>query len=198
MKNLFYLSEQDLLIQYSAGNVIALELLVNRYKEKIFTSIFLLVKDKYLAEDIFQDVFIRVIDNLRKGLYRDRGKFLPWVIRIAHNLCMDYFRKINRTTKIVTNNNIDIFEFISSNEQSIEQKIVNGERDERVRKMIDRLPLAQREVIVLRHYANLKFKDIAQLTHSNVNSVLGRMRNGLLNIKKMISKSKRAFESIER
>src|ERR671920_931581 len=124
MTSLSKLSDHDLIQSFVAGNVAALEILVLRHKDKLYTSILFLVKDKYLAEDIFQDTFIRIIDTVRSGRYTEEGKFLPWAMRIAHNLCVDYFRKVKRAPSIVTSDNQDIFEVINVVEETAEQKIM--------------------------------------------------------------------------
>jgi len=186
MKCLINLTDQQLVHLYIDGNTEALSTLVTRYKDKIYTSIYLLVKDKYLAEDLFQDVFIRIIDTLRGGRYTDEGKFLPWALRIAHNMCVDHFRKVKRSPSIKTSDDRDIFEVLNFSEPSAEQKMMQGQSHERVRKMIDMLPEDQREVIILRHYAELSFKEIAELTQCSINTALGRMRYGLINMRKMM------------
>ena len=180
------LSDQQIVRMYIDGDSNALSTLVNRYKDKIFTSIYLLVKDKYLAEDIFQDVFIRVIDTLKGGRYTDEGKFLPWAMRIAHNLCVDHFRKVKRTPTIKTSDDRDIFEVLNFSEAGVDTRIMAEQTSDKVRKLIDLLPEDQREVIILRHYADLSFKEIAQLTNCSINTALGRMRYGLLNMRKMM------------
>jgi RNA polymerase sigma factor (sigma-70 family) len=186
MKCLINLTDQQLVHLYIDGNTEALSTLVTRYKDKIYTSIYLLVKDKYLAEDLFQDVFIRIIDTLRGGRYTDEGKFLPWALRIAHNMCVDHFRKVKRSPSIKTSDDRDIFEVLNFSEPSAETKMMQGQSHERVRKMIDMLPEDQREVIILRHYAELSFKEIAELTQCSINTALGRMRYGLINMRKMM------------
>jgi RNA polymerase sigma factor (sigma-70 family) len=168
------------------GDTDALETLILRHKDKIYTSIYLLVKDKYLAEDLFQDVFIRVIDTLRSGRYQDEGKFLPWALRIAHNLCVDHFRKVKRTPNIKTGDDRDIFEVIDIAEDGVDRKMMQKQSHDRVREMLDRLPEDQREVIILRHYAELSFKEIAAMTNCSINTALGRMRYGLINLRKMM------------
>lgn len=180
------LSDQQLIHLYLDGNSEALSSLVERYKDKIFTSIYLLVKDKYLAEDLFQDVFIKVIDTINGGRYTDEGKFLPWVMRIAHNLCVDHFRKVKRSPSIKTSDNHDIFEVLNFSEAGADEKIMQGQSHERVRKMLDMLPDDQKEVIVMRHFADLSFKEIAKLTDCSINTALGRMRYGLINLRKMM------------
>jgi RNA polymerase sigma factor (sigma-70 family) len=186
MKSLSSLTDQQLVHQYVEGNTEALSTLVSRYKDKIYTSIYLLVKDKYLAEDLFQDVFIRIIDTLNGGRYTEEGKFLPWALRIAHNMCVDHFRKVKRSPSIKTSDDRDIFEVLNFNEASPEQKMMQNQSHDRIRKMIDMLPEDQREVIILRHYADLSFKEIAELTKCSINTALGRMRYGLINMRKMM------------
>jgi RNA polymerase sigma-70 factor (ECF subfamily) len=193
MKNLSTLTDQQLVRSYMDGNANALSELVERYKDKIFTSIYLLVKDKYLAEDIFQDVFIRIIDTLRNGRYTDEGKFLPWAMRIAHNMCVDHFRKVKRSPSIKTSDDHDIFEVLNFHEASAETKIMENQTHEKVRKMIDMLPEDQREVIILRNYADLSFKEIAALTNSSINTCLGRMRYALINLRKMMTEKQIAL-----
>ena len=193
MKNQTLLSDQQIVRMYIDGDSNALSTLVNRYKDKIFTSIYLLVKDKYLAEDIFQDVFIRVIDTLKGGRYTDEGKFLPWAMRIAHNLCVDHFRKVKRNPTIKTSDDRDIFEVLNFSEAGVDTRIMAEQTSDKVRKLIDLLPEDQREVIILRHYADLSFKEIAQLTNCSINTALGRMRYGLLNMRKMMTEKQIAL-----
>ncbi|MEP7107597.1 MAG: sigma-70 family RNA polymerase sigma factor [Ferruginibacter sp.] len=184
MKSLIPLSDQQLVHLYMEGNPAALSALVLRYKSKLYTSIYLLVKDKYLAEDMFQEVFIRVIDKLKNGQYTEEGKFLPWIMRIAHNMCLDHFRKTRRLPVIKTNDNVDIFETLNFSVKSAEDHMITGESHERVRKMLDLLPPDQREIIIMRHYADLTFKEIAALKNISINTALGRMRYGLINLRK--------------
>src|SRR6476661_7575600 len=152
MNLLSRLSDHELINMFNAGNVHALEVLVLRHKDKLYTSIFFLVKDKYLAEDIFQDVFIRIIDTIRGGRYTDEGKFLPWAMRIAHNLCVDHFRQVKRSPSIKTSDDRDIFEVLNFSEAGADQRMMADQSHDKVRKMIDLLPEDQREVIILRHY----------------------------------------------
>ncbi len=193
MKTLNTLTDQKLIHLYLEGNSEALSCLVSRYKDKIYTSIYLLVKDKYLAEDIFQDTFIKVIDTINGGRYTDEGKFLPWVMRIAHNLCVDHFRKVKRSPSIKTSDDRDIFEVLNFSEASAEEKIIQSQSHDRVRKLLDMLPEDQREVIVMRHYADLSFKEIAKLTDCSINTALGRMRYGLINLRKMVAEKQIAL-----
>ena len=131
-------------------------------------------------------MFIKIIDTLRTGRYSEEGKFLPWDLRIAHNLCVDHFRKVKRSPSIKTSDNHDIFEVLNFSESSSEDKVMESQTNDRVRKMIDMLPEDQREVIILRNYADLSFKEIATLTNSSINTCLGRMRYALLNLRKKI------------
>src|SRR3982751_7072799 len=140
MTSLSRLSDHDLIKSFVAGNVAALETLVLRHKDKLYTSILFLVKDKYLAEDIFQDTFIRIIDTIRSGRYTEEGKFLPWAGRIAHNLCVDHFRKVKRTPIIRNSEDKDIFEVLNFSEDSAETMMMKRQSHSRVREMLDRLP----------------------------------------------------------
>jgi RNA polymerase sigma factor (sigma-70 family) len=186
MKSLCKNTDHELIHAFMDGDMNSLETLVVRHKDKLYTSILFLVKDKYLAEDIFQDVLIKIIDTIRGGRYTEEGKFLPWAMRIAHNLCVDHFRKVKRTPAIKTSDDRDIFEVLNFTEDSAETKMMKRQSHDRVRRMLDLLPEDQREVIILRHYAELSFKEIAALTNCSINTALGRMRYGLINLRKMM------------
>ena len=187
MRGQSHRSDFELIRSFQEGDSSALETLVLRHKDRLYTSILFLVKDRYLAEDIFQDAFIKIIDTLRGGRYSDEGKFLPWAMRIAHNLCVDHFRKVKRTPTIKTGEDQDLFEVLNFSEDSMEEKIVRRQSHDRVRNMLDQLPTDQREVIILRHYADMSFKEIAALTDCSINTALGRMRYGLINLRKMMT-----------
>ncbi|MBS1947088.1 MAG: sigma-70 family RNA polymerase sigma factor [Bacteroidetes bacterium] len=186
MKSLRQKTDHELIHLFRDGDLTALEALVIRHKDKLYTSILFLVKDKYLAEDIFQDVLIKVIDTIRGGRYTEEGKFLPWAMRIAHNLCVDHFRKVKRTPAIKTSDDRDIFEVLNFTEEGADTKMMKRQSHDRVRQMLDMLPEDQKEVIILRHYADLSFKEIASLTNCSINTALGRMRYGLINLRKMM------------
>src|SRR6201996_2003601 len=158
-------TDHELIHSFRDGDLHALEALIIRHKDKLYTSILFLVKDKYLAEDIFQDVLIKIIDTIRGGRYTEEGKFLPWATRIAHNLCIDHFRKVKRTPAIKTSENFDIFDSISFAETNAEERMMKSQSCDKVTKMVEMLPEDQREVIVMRHYADLSFKEIAELTN---------------------------------
>ena len=186
-------TDHELIQDFQQGDLYALETLILRHKDKMYTSILFLVKDKYLAEDIFQDVLIKIIDTIRGGRYTEEGKFLPWAMRIAHNLCVDHFRKVKRTPAIKTSDDRDIFEVINFTEDGADVKMMKRQSYDRVKQMLDLLPDDQREVIILRHYADLSFKEIAALTNCSINTALGRMRYGLINLRKMMTQKKIAL-----
>ena len=187
MRSISNLNDQQLIQLFVNGDATALEDLINRHKDRIFTSIVILVKDKNLAEDIFQEVFIKIIDTLRSGSYTDEGKFLPWALRIAHNLCVDHFRTAKRNPVVYNKSEeYDMFETLNITEEGAEGRIMKSQSHEKIRQMLDLLPEDQREVIVLRHFANLSFKEIAEKTNCSINTALGRMRYGLINLRKMM------------
>lgn len=180
------LNDQQLIISYLDGNEKAFEELLTRHKAKIYTQIYLFVKDTALAEDIFQEVFIKIIDTLRKGKYNHEGKFLQWALRISYNMCVDYFRRNKRRPKVSQTETFDIFDVLKSDDENAEQTIMKSQTHQKIRKLVDALPPEQREVVILRHYADMSFKEISQLTRVSINTALGRMRYALINIRKMI------------
>ncbi|MEO7308622.1 MAG: sigma-70 family RNA polymerase sigma factor [Ferruginibacter sp.] len=193
MKNLSTLPDELLIKLFKEGESHAMEVLVNRHKDRIFTSIYLLVKDKYLAEDIFQDLFIKIIETLRVGKYKDENKFVQWAMRIAHNLCVDHFRKIKAKPVIRTCEGTDIFDVLNFTEPGVDDKIMKTQSSETIMKLVCKLPEEQREIIILRHFADLKFKEISKILNCSVNTSLGRMRYALLNLRKMIEEKQVAL-----
>lgn len=185
--NLIVFNDQDLVSLYLNGNESALAELLRRHKSRIYTSIFLLVKDQYLAEDIFQDAFIKVINTLRSGRYNEEGKFLPWVLRIAHNLVIDYFRKEKRTPVITSSDGTDILNLLQIHEESAEDRLLREQTHADLRRNIHLLPDEQKEVLIMRHYGELSFKEIADVTGVSINTALGRMRYALSNLRKMMN-----------
>lgn len=183
-------TDHELVTQYLRGNVEALDTLVRRHKDRVYTSIIILVKDQYLAEDIFQETFIKVIDSLNSGTYKEEGKFLPWVMRISHNLCIDYFRKVKRKPVIVDSDGNDVLESIGFLDTNAEDVWIKEQSAQSVKRLIKLLPDEQREVLVLRHYAELSFKEISEMTNVSINTALGRMRYALINLRKMIDEQK--------
>lgn len=159
--------------------------LLNRYKGKFYTAIFLLTKDKYLTQDIFQETCIKIIQNIRLGKYTEDGKFLPWAMRIARNLAIDHIRAAKRAPRVTLPDGNDIFTILDFKEKNIEDQTVHIQSSKRARMMLDLIPYEQREVIVMRLYGDLSFKQIAALTEVSVNTALGRMRYGLLSLRKI-------------
>jgi RNA polymerase sigma factor (sigma-70 family) len=193
MKNLINLTDEQLIALFKGGNTVAMEVLINRHKSRIFTSIYLLVKDKYLAEDIFQDLFIKVIETFRAGKYKEENKFIQWAMRIAHNLCVDHFRKVKARPVIKTSEGADIFDVLNFAEPSTEDKIMKLQSNESMMKLVSQLPEDQREIIILRHFADLKFREISKILNCSVNTALGRMRYALLNLRKLIEEKQIAL-----
>ena len=152
------------------------------------------VKDEYLAEDIFQETFIKIINTLKSGKYNEEGKFLPWAIRIAHNMIVDFFRKAKRAPNIVNADGFDIFEVLEFSDESAESKILKQQVDVDLKKMIQKLPDDQKEVLIMRHFCDMSFKDIAEITEVSINTALGRMRYALSNLRKMIEGSDLVFQ----
>jgi len=187
------IGDRVLVKMYMTGNDLALAELIKRHKDKVFTSILLFVKDEVLAEDIFQDTFIKVIETLRRGKYYEDGKFLPWVLRISYNLCIDHYRKVRRTPTITTSDGYDIFKILKFSADNAEQSIIKRQTYQKVRKLVEDLPQEQREVVILRHYAELSFKEIAAITNVSINTALGRMRYALINMRKMIEEKQIAL-----
>lgn len=180
------ISDKDLVHLYVSGDESAIATLLSRHKSKIYTSIYLLVKDRYLAEDIFQDTFIKVINTLKSGKYNEEGKFLPWVLRISHNLVIDHFRREKRNPTITNQDGFDIFEVLGFSEESIEDVKLRDENHKELRALIQQLPEEQKEVLIMRHYGDLSFKEIADLTGVSINTALGRMRYALNNLRSMM------------
>jgi RNA polymerase sigma factor (sigma-70 family) len=193
MKSLSTLADQQLVQLFTDGEAQALDVLVNRHKVRIFTSIYLLVKDKYLAEDIFQELFIKIIETLKAGKYKEENKFVVWAMRIGHNLCVDHFRKIKGKPTIKTIEGKDIFEVLRFNDSNAEENIIKSQSHERIMKLVGQLPEEQREIIILRHFADLKFREISSMLDCSVNTALGRMRYALLNLRKMIEEQRVAI-----
>lgn len=181
-------SDKDLLVAFQSGDTDALQTLILRHQQRIFTGIILLVKDRAVAEDIFQDTFVKAIDMLKSDRYTESGKFLPWVSRIAHNLCIDHFRRNKKMPSISTDDGTDVFEFVRVDEETAEEKLVRVQTHAKLRQMVSALPEEQREVLMMRIYGDLSFKEIAQLTDVSINTALGRMRYALHNLRKMKTK----------
>ncbi len=180
------ITDQNLVTQYIQGNEACLEMLINRHKDRIFTTILFIVKDSYIAEDLFQETFIKIIKNLKKGKYNEEGKFLPWAIRIARNMAIDYFRKMKRMPTITGSDGEDVFRKIKLAVDNREEQMIRTEKENIVRDVISRLSEEQRQVLILRHYGDLSFKEIAEMTGVSINTALGRMRYALNNMRKLM------------
>jgi RNA polymerase sigma-70 factor (ECF subfamily) len=185
MKNV--ISDYELLTRFVKGEQSCFEKLIHRHKNKVFAYISLYIRDQALAEDIFQDTFLKVIQSVKSGRYFDNGKFLSWVMRIAHNLIIDHFRRLKQMN-VISNDDYesDIFNSKQFAEDNIEDSLVKKQIHRDIRKMISHLPDDQREVVILRHYAGLSFKEIAEITEVSINTALGRMRYALINLRKLI------------
>lgn len=187
MQSTHQLSDSALIESYLQGNSCCLEMLICRHKDKIYTSIFMLVKDQYLAEDLFQETFLKIIKTINEGRYCEQGKFLPWATRVAHNLCMDYFRKVRQEIPIVLEDGREITQLMRFATESPETALEKRQAHHSVRQLIEHLPEEQREVVVLRIYGELSFKEIADITSVSINTALGRMRYGLINLRRLIA-----------
>ncbi|MFT4756720.1 MAG: RNA polymerase sigma factor (sigma-70 family) [Flavobacteriales bacterium] len=180
------LDDSKLVCSYIDGNDKALNVLVQRHQQRVFSFVMMKVKNSDVANDIFQDTFIKVIKTLREGKYNEEGKFLPWLMRIAHNLTIDFFRKNKRMAFVNSTEDFNVVDIIPEESKNIEGEMVQNQIENDLRKLIDELPEEQREVLIMRHYADMSFKDIAEQTHVSINTALGRMRYALINIRKLI------------
>ena len=189
------LNDKELIQAYLNGNERAFETLLTRHKDKIYTSIYLFVKDHSLADDIFQDVFIKIIKTLRKGKYNHEGKFSQWAMRISYNMCVDHFRRSKRRTIVSPTETFDIFDILEDSAANSEYNMIKSEEHLKIKKLVDQLPLEQREVVILRHYADMSFKEISQLTQVSINTALGRMRYALINIRRMVEEKEIKLEA---
>jgi RNA polymerase sigma factor (sigma-70 family) len=184
------ISDSTLVSDYINGKEASLSILINRHQQRLFSFIYSKIKDKDLTEDIFQDTFIKVIRTLKKGNYNEEGKFLPWVMRIAHNLVIDYFRKNNRMPSFKNTEEFDIFSVLHDGTLNAEKQIIQEQIYEDVRELINELPEEQKEVLIMRMYKDMSFKEISENTGVSINTALGRMRYALINIRKLIEKHK--------
>jgi len=175
---------------YVAGDESALSVLINRHQSKIYGFIYSKISDRDITDDIFQDTFIKVIKTLKSNSYNEEGKFLPWVMRIAHNLIIDHFRRNKKMPMFRETEEFSIFSIMTDNSQTIENKMITEQVEKDLKKIIEELPDDQREVLVMRIYQDLSFKEISELTGVSINTALGRMRYALMNLRKVIDKHK--------
>jgi RNA polymerase sigma factor (sigma-70 family) len=180
-------TDNQLIRDYIEGNNASFEVLINRYSKKVFGYVMMIVNNRDIAEDIHQDTFLKVINTIKSGKYNEEGKFIQWVMRIAHNLSIDHFRRNNRMPMMDNNDDFDIFDVLYGQELSIEDRIVRDQIHTDVKTLLDYLPEEQREVMYMRHYQDMSFKDIAEQTNVSINTALGRMRYALINLRKIIA-----------
>ena len=182
------IDDSELVRDYISGDEKALEVLINRHNQRISSFIYSKVMDRDITEDIFQDTFIKVIKTLKKGSYSEEGKFLPWVMRIAHNLIIDHFRKNKRMPKFEGSDDFNIFSVIGDDKLNIEKQIIKDQIDSDLGSLIEELPDDQKEVLLMRIYKDMSFKEISENTGVSINTALGRMRYALINLRKIIER----------
>jgi len=195
MKDSKRTTDAELVSQYIKGNEAAFAQLLKRHKSRVYTTIYLIVKDQYVAEDLMQDTFIKAVNKLKSGNYNEEGKFLPWIIRIAHNLAIDYFRKEKRYPTIVMEDGSNVFNSLEFSEDSMESMKIKNETYTLLRELIKTLPEAQKEVLLMRHYGEMSFQEIADATGVSINTALGRMRYALINLRKKLEKKNIAYDN---
>ena len=188
------LTDSELLSFYIGGNEEAFEELLNRHKNRVFTTIYLIVKDRYTAEDLMQEVLIKVIRTIKSGRYNEEGKFLPWILRIAHNLSIDHFRKEKRYPTIVMEDGSSVFNTSEFSETSIEDEYIKQDTHNLLKGYIKELPDTQREVLMMRHYMKMSFQEIADTTDVSINTALGRMRYALIHLRKKFEQNQNAYD----
>lgn len=186
--------DSELIAQYRNGSDAAFDLLVDRYQSKMYTTIFLIVKDQKVAEDLLQDVFVKVVKTLNSDKYNEEGKFQPWVMRISHNLAIDYFRKAKRYPTILMEDGSNIFNSLRFAEENVEDRQVREENIELVKRLIEELPDAQKQVLIMRHYLDMSFQEIADQTGVSINTALGRMRYALIHLRKKMKQLNFAYD----
>ena len=185
------LNDKELVQRYQNGDVASFQLLVDRYQDKVFSYILMLVKDKQLADDLFQDTFLKIIRTLKAGAYQEEGKFIQFAMRIAHNLIIDYYRKAKRLPMVdPTKDDYDLMDNVRMSDHSVEDKMVTEQIYSDLRSMIEFLPEEQREVLQMRMYSDMSFKEIADATNVSINTALGRMRYAIINLRKMAKEKK--------
>lgn len=182
-------SDQELIRRYLTGNESSLEIIINRHKDRVFSYILMVVKSPQIADDLFQDTFIKVINTLKSGTYNEEGKFIHWVMRIAHNLVIDHFRKKKRIPIKENSEDRDTFELLNMKTESIEDIMITDQIHKDLRILVNYLPEEQKEVLLMRHYTGMSFKDIAEETDVSINTALGRMRYAILNIRRLVEEN---------
>ena len=181
-------SDQDLVNLYLEGNESAFEVLLKKHKDKVFAFILSKIKNYNLAHDVFQDTFIKVINSIKGGKYTEEGKFVSWVMRIAHNLVIDHFRRSKKKRNISPTDDFNIFDVISNDDKNAEEILISEQISSDIRELIEHLPEDQKEVLKMRYYRDLSFKEISEITDVSINTALGRMRYAVINLRKLIEK----------
>ena len=183
------LSDAALVRNYISGDESSLTILINRHQQRLYNSIYSKVYDRDVAEDIFQDTFIKVINTLKLGKYNEEGKFVPWIMRIAHNLVIDFFRRNKRMPKFNNREDFDIFNVLSDGSLNAEAELVRSQIHNDIRNLVEQLPIDQRTVLKMRIYNDMSFKEISENTSVSINTALGRMRYALINLRKLIKEN---------
>ncbi len=188
------LTDGQLVSSYKDGNENAFEELLGRHKDRVYTTIYLIVKDRYVAEDLLQDAFIKAIKTIKSGKYNEEGKFLPWMLRIAHNLAIDHFRKAKRYPTIIMEDGSSVFNTLAFSQSPIESEYIKQDTHNLLKQHIQGLPENQKEVLIMRHYMEMSFQEIADATGVSINTALGRMRYALINLRKKLTPSENAYD----
>ncbi len=188
-------NDSELVSLYIQGDEKAFAKLVQRHKSKIYTTVYMIVKDQYVAEDLTQDAFVKAVEMLKSGRYNDEGKFLPWILRIAHNLAIDFFRREKRYPEVVFEDGSSVFNALEFADDSVESLQIKQETHQHLRELIQRLPDTQKEVLIMRHYEDMSFQEIADATGVSINTALGRMRYALINLRKQLSNSTPEYDT---
>ena len=188
------LNDAELITSYKNGNEGAFSELLERYSTKVYTSILLIVKDRYKAEDLLQECFMKAIDRMSRGVYNEEGKFGPWISRMAHNMAIDHYRKQKRNPTVILEDGSPVFNTMEFTEESIESVQIEKERNVRLKELVQELPETQREVLIMRHYSGLSFQEIAEETGVSINTALGRMRYALINLRKKVKQENFAYD----
>ena len=190
----YAIGDSGLIANYINGDEDAFRELVNRHKNKIFTTILLIVKDRYVAEDLLQETFIKVVNTIKSGRYNEEGKFLPWILRIAHNLAIDTFRRTKRYPTVVLEDGSSLLDSLEFAEDSMEDIHIRHDSAQKLKLLIQELPQTQKEVLIMRSYLDMSFKEIAEITGVSINTALGRMRYALINLRKKMNENKFAYD----